>query len=101
MGKQALVNAACSYALLNKAILHSCIGILMFGVLNRGLNNENLLSLTKDKKSAPFIVNLMEGSELLGALHRSFLPAQMKSCFVVSFYKTKDTRTLTVSSVFQ
>ncbi|KAF8535303.1 P-loop containing nucleoside triphosphate hydrolase protein [Trichophaea hybrida] len=95
--KQALVDAAQGSYQLDKAILNSCIGIFLFGVPNRGLNNENLLSLMKGKKSAPFVSNLMQGSELLQVLHTAFLRSYeniLKSCFVVSFYEMEDTKTI-------
>jgi hypothetical protein len=97
---QAVVDAAQGSYEHDKAILASCIGIFLFGVPHRGLNNENLLSLMKEKKSAPFVANLMEGSELLETLHVAFLrsyKAGLEECFIVSFYETKDTKTVTVS----
>jgi hypothetical protein len=96
-----LVEAAQSNSQNDQTILDSCVGIFLFGVPNRGLNNENMLSLVKEKKSAPFVVNLMEGSELLRSLHNGFLRSyeqRLKACFVVSFYETKDTNTVQVGS---
>jgi len=84
--------------------LDSCVGVFLFGVPNRGLNNENLLSLVKEKASAPIVVNLMESSELLQVLHVAFLRSYeigLKSCFVVSFYETKDTKTVQVGNICQ
>lgn len=88
----------------DKVILDSCVGVFLFGVPNRGLNNENLLSLVKEKASAPIVVNLMESSELLQVLHVAFLRSYeigLKSCFVVSFYETKDTKTVQVGNICQ
>ncbi|KAF8247189.1 hypothetical protein K440DRAFT_629762 [Wilcoxina mikolae CBS 423.85] len=95
--KQALVDAAEGNSPNDKAILDSCIGILLFGVPNRGLNNENMLSLVKGMKSAPFVHDLMEGSELLRRLDFSFertYEEHLKSSPVVSFYEMKDTNTV-------
>ena len=92
-----MVDAAQGSSPYDKAILNSCVGVFLFGVPNRGLNNENLLSLMKEKKSAPFVANLMQGSELLEVLHIAFLRSyenDMKSCFVASFYEMKDTKTI-------
>jgi hypothetical protein len=81
--------------------LGSCRGLYLFGVPNRGLNNENMLSLVKDMKSEPFVHSLMEGSELLSNLGHSFervYETHMKSCHVVSFYEEKDTKTIEVGT---
>lgn len=99
-----MVDAAQGRSQNDKAILSSCVGLCLFGVPNRGLNNENLLSLVKENKMAPFVHNLMEGSELLQALHVAFLRSYkdaLKSCYVVSFYETRDTKTVEVSAMFQ
>jgi hypothetical protein len=92
-----LVDAAQGSSQHDKAILNSCVGVFLFGVPNRGLNNENLFTLMKEKKSAPFVANLMQGSELLEVLHTAFLrnyEDSLKSCFVVSFYEMEDTKTI-------
>jgi hypothetical protein len=92
-----LVDAAQGSSQHDKAILNSCVGVFLFSAPNRGLNNENLLSLMKEKKSAPFVANLMQGSELLQVLHTAFLRSYedgLKSCFVVSFYEMEDTKTI-------
>ncbi|KAF8534452.1 hypothetical protein BDD12DRAFT_895849 [Trichophaea hybrida] len=95
--KQALVDAAQGNSENDKTILRSCVGLFLFGVPNRGLNNENLLSLVKDKRRAPFVHDLMEGSQLLHALYVAFqrsYKGSLKSCFVVSFFETQDTKTV-------
>lgn len=54
----------------------------------------------KGKESAPVVDDLMEGSALLNALNTAFLCSyqdSLKSCFVVSFYETMNTKP--VSSV--
>jgi hypothetical protein len=76
--------------------------MLLFGVPNRGLNNENMLSLVKGMKSAPFVHDLMEGSELLRTLDYRFertYEEHLKSRLVVSFYEMKDTNTIVVSGI--
>ncbi|KAF8241213.1 hypothetical protein K440DRAFT_592033, partial [Wilcoxina mikolae CBS 423.85] len=95
--KQALVDAAQGISENDKTILRSCVGLFLFGVPNRGLNNENLLSLVKDKRRAPFVHDLMEGSQLLRALYVAFqrsYKSNLKSCFIVSFFETQDTKTV-------
>jgi hypothetical protein len=97
-----LVEAAHSRSENDKAILRSCVSLFLFGVPNRGLNDENLLSLVVGTKMVPFVQSLMEGSELLRALHVAFLRSYknvMRSCYVVSFYETRDTPTIQVCSL--
>ena len=98
--KQALVEAAQSNSKHDQSILQSCVGLLFFGVPNRGLNNSNLETLVKNQKNAPFVSSLREGSELLRILHQSMsraYPKSLKSCLVASFYESKDTNTVEVS----
>ncbi|KAF8534212.1 hypothetical protein BDD12DRAFT_861595 [Trichophaea hybrida] len=95
----ALVEAARSREVgsYDKATLESCVGLFLFGVPNKGLNEKNLLSMVKGKQSAPFVANLMEESQLLDALHADFRDMYKKflnSCYVVSFYEMKDTPTV-------
>ncbi|KAI5793179.1 hypothetical protein EDC01DRAFT_655496 [Geopyxis carbonaria] len=99
--KQALVEAAQSSSKNVHTILESCIGVFLFGVPNKGLNNENLLSLAKGKNTADFVGSLKEGSELLRSLHAAFrccYQDYLKACFVVSFYETEDTKSVIEAS---
>jgi hypothetical protein len=85
----------------DQAILRACVGLFLFGVPNRGLNTENLLSLVKENNHAPFVYGLMQDSDLLQAIHSALRHNYKKSlrfCFVVSFYETKDTKTVEVGS---
>jgi hypothetical protein len=85
----------------DQAILRACSGIFLFGVPNRGLNAENLLSLVKDNGHAPFVYGLMQDSDLLHGIHsalRHSYKTSLRFCFVVSFYETKDTKTVEVGS---
>jgi hypothetical protein len=96
-----LLEAAQSTSENDHAILRSCAGIFLFGVPNRGLNNENMLSLVKEAK-VPFVHNLMENSAILRDLHVNFLRAyekHFKGCFVASFYETLDTPTVEVGAI--
>jgi hypothetical protein len=71
-------------------------------VPNRGLNNENMLSLVKGKKNVSFLNDLMEGSALIHDLHTAFLrsvKSKLSACYVTSFFETKDTQTVVVDSV--
>ena len=98
--KQALIEAAQGNSEHDQSIIQACIGLLLFGVPNRGLNNSNLETLVKNQKNAPFVSSLREGSELLRMLHQSMYreyPKSLKSCIVASFYETKDTNTVEVS----
>ncbi len=99
MVKQALVEAAQGDSENDRAILRACIGLLFFGVPNRGLNSENLESLVKNQRNAPFVAGLQEGSELLRMLHRGLSHTYQNSltpCFVASFYENQDTSTVEV-----
>jgi len=83
----------------DQAILDSCIGLFFFGVSNGGYNNKNLLSLVKDQKNALFVHNLMENSDTLRTIYLIFLRNYkniLKSCFIVSFLETQDTKTVEV-----
>jgi hypothetical protein len=95
-----LVDAAQGSSENDQIILRSCVGLFLFGVPNRGLNDKNLLSLVKDMRNVPFVRNLKEGSEFLYNLHNTFLCGyrnSLKCCFVVSFFETQDTKTVEVS----
>ncbi len=100
MVKQALVEAAQGRLENDHAILRACIGLLFFGVPNRGLNNENLETLVKNQRNAPFVAGLKEGSELLRMLHQGLsntYKTTLTPCFVASFFETHDTNTVEVS----
>ncbi len=86
----------------SKPILESCVGLFLFGVPNKGLKEENLSSLLKGRKSAPFMTSLGERSELLELLRRQFHHTHdkhLKSCCVVSFFETKDSPTVKVVTI--
>ncbi|KAF8541865.1 hypothetical protein BDD12DRAFT_730767 [Trichophaea hybrida] len=81
------------------AILNSCAALLFFGVPNRGLNNNNMLSLVKGQKNEHLVNDLREGSSLLDLSYQSFLQNVGPGyCRVVSFYETKDTRVIQLST---
>jgi hypothetical protein len=96
-----LLEAAQSKSHNDHAILRSCVGLLLFGVPNRGLNHDNLLSLVKDKKNEPFVRNLIEGAAPLHNLHVAFArkyeeESCLEGCSIASFYETRDTPTVMV-----
>lgn len=100
MVKQALVEAAQGTSENHRAILRACIGLLFFGVPNRGLNSANLESLVKDQRSAPFVAGLKKHSDLLRMLHQGLsntYKTTLTPCFVASFFETHDTNTVEVS----
>lgn len=104
MTLQALVDAAEGRSIDDQAILRSCVGLLLFGVPNKGLNDENFLSLLKDNKNQSFVLGLEQESEQLRSLHTAFLSScekGLKKCIVISFFETKDTKTLEVSNSTQ
>ncbi|KAF8533194.1 hypothetical protein BDD12DRAFT_947879 [Trichophaea hybrida] len=79
------------------AILNSCAGLFFFGVPNRGLNIENIMTLVKDQRNSHFINDLRETSTLLKHVHNQFLQvSELKDCKTTSFYETKDTKTVVV-----
>ncbi|KAA8899102.1 hypothetical protein FN846DRAFT_782513 [Sphaerosporella brunnea] len=95
--KHALVEAAQGSSEDDQAIMRCCVGIFLFGVPNRGLNNGYLLSLVKGRKNEALVQNLMESSALLNNLHIAFqrsYKSSLKYCFVASFFETRDTNTV-------
>ena len=94
--EQALAEAGQDRSGPNLAILHSCVGIILFGVPNQGLRNENLLSLTRGKRSEPFVHNLGEGSELLEMIDVAFrrcYERDLDPCPIAYFFEARDTKT--------
>jgi hypothetical protein len=98
-----LVDAAQGSSEDDLAILRCCVGLFFFGVPNRGLNNKNMLSLVKGKRNKPFVRDLMEGSALLRDLDVAFqcsFKKELASCFVASFFETRDTPTVEVCTTY-
>jgi hypothetical protein len=53
--------------------------------------------LVKDQKNSHFVNDLREGSALLKYIHQQFERGfELKDCEIISFYETKDTRTVVV-----
>jgi hypothetical protein len=82
-------------------ILQSCVGFLLFGVPNRGLDASNLAALVRGQKNARLIADLNQGSPLLLHIDHAFQRSlAYKGCLVVSFYETKDSNTVNVSNLY-
>jgi hypothetical protein len=95
--EQALAAAAQGSSDDDRAILQSCIGFFLFGVPNRGLNARNLKTLVRGQNNARLIEDLKEGSPLLLHIHHAFQNSfTYKDCLIVSFFETKDSRTVKV-----
>jgi hypothetical protein len=94
---QALIAAAQGTSEEDRMIMESCIGLLLFGVPNRGLNTENLETLVKGQKNETLVRDLTEGSPLLRHIHESFQTTfNHKDCLITSFFETRDSKTLKV-----
>jgi hypothetical protein len=94
---QALAAAAQGHSEDDRLILQSCVGIFLFGVPNRGLDASNLETLVRKQKNAQLISDLKEGSPLLRHIDEAFRNSFIyKDTIVISFFETKDTRTVNV-----
>jgi hypothetical protein len=83
------------------AILQSCVGFLLFGVPNRGLDASNLAALVRGQKNARLIADLNQASPLLLHIDHAFQRSlAYKGCLVVSFYETKDSNTVNVRFIY-
>ncbi|KAI5816136.1 hypothetical protein BZA77DRAFT_313721 [Pyronema omphalodes] len=91
--QKALVDASKSDSEEEKAFHQSSIGLLFFGVPNRGLNEKSIQSLVQGKGNERFLQDISFGSDYLYELERDFeiCNESMKNCTVVSFYEGKDT----------
>lgn len=82
-------------------LVESCAGFLLFGVPNLGLNNENLLTLVNGQENEDLFRSLKFGSSELRQLDADFeraYRANFTRCFVISFFETRQTRTVQVCS---
>ncbi|KAF8244548.1 hypothetical protein K440DRAFT_9874 [Wilcoxina mikolae CBS 423.85] len=81
----------------DQAVLKLCIGIFPFGVPNRGLNEQNLMTLVRGQKNETLIRDLGQTSQLLREMERAFQHGlHTEHCSIVSFYESKDTKTVEV-----
>jgi hypothetical protein len=77
----------------NQAIFNACVGLFFFGVPNKGLNNENLMSMVKGQRNENLVNDLRVGSPLLQLAYENFLRGfKYNDCWIVSFYETHDTQ---------
>jgi hypothetical protein len=96
---QALRRAAAGNSPDDKAILHSCVGLVMFGVPNRGLEGLNLQTLVHGQKNSKLISDLEEGSALLRHIDETFRNSfKYADCPIISCFETQDSPTVRVSS---
>ncbi len=78
----------------DQAIFNSCAGLFFFGVPNKGLNNENMLSMVRGQNNEHLINDLRNDSPLLLSLYQNFLRGfKYDDCSITSFYETRDTPT--------
>jgi hypothetical protein len=77
----------------DKAFHQSCVGVLFFGVPNRGLNPKSIESLVQGKGNERFLQDLSSGSDYLFELEKDFkiCHESMKNSIIVSFYESEDT----------
>ncbi|KAI5793482.1 hypothetical protein FPQ18DRAFT_304789 [Pyronema domesticum] len=67
------------------------------GIPNRGLGNNNLLSLVRDQKNARLVQDLGHSSALSRVIHQNFaqvLKAAIPNCRVMSFYEVCDSNSI-------
>ncbi|KAA8909379.1 hypothetical protein FN846DRAFT_942526 [Sphaerosporella brunnea] len=77
-----------------RRMFNSSAALFFFGVPNKGLNNQNLLSMVKGQKNETLIRDLQEDSPLLLGAYENFLRGfTFDDCRITSFYETEDTKT--------
>ena len=80
-------------------MVNACVGLLFFGVPNRGLKFKNLQTLVKDQRNELLIRNLGEESHYLRVLHQQFLQSfRFDDCANCSFFESDDTPSVVVST---
>jgi hypothetical protein len=96
---QALSQAAQVGSENDRAIMLSTVALFLFGVPNSGLNHQNLLSMVQHQRNAPLVRELMEDSVFLRVMNQNFEAyCRLEGCSIVSFYETRETATVMVSS---
>lgn len=94
---QALKNAHASKDRAERDVYTSCVGLVMFGVPNLGLENRALISMTGGRKNEMFSRNLGLDSQYLPELNKDFgLAFGQRNLTVIAVYETKDSNTVEV-----
>ncbi|KAI1366689.1 hypothetical protein F5Y08DRAFT_124497 [Xylaria arbuscula] len=81
--KQALKLASSSDDQFEQDIYRSCVGLFMFGVPNKGLENQALLDMTNGQKNETFTRDLGVNSQYLPELERDFSAAVRRQAISV------------------
>ena len=81
----------------DRDIYTSCCGILLFGVPNRGLQINHIMSMVKGQPNEQLVTDLGPQSELLPELQREFTRSFANSeARIISIYETMDSPTVEV-----
>jgi hypothetical protein len=83
----------------DRAFHELCVGVLFFGVPNRGLNPKSIESLVQGKGNERFLQDLSSQSDYLFDLEKDFgvCHESMSNSIIVSFYESEDTCSVVVS----
>lgn len=82
----------------DKAIFTSCFALLLFGVPNRGMDNESLMAMVKGQPNEAIVRELSPSSRFLSELHRQFNKVfTWDDSTIISWYETKKTATIEVN----
>ncbi|KAI1744083.1 hypothetical protein F4680DRAFT_444115 [Xylaria scruposa] len=95
--KHALVQAS-EGSVEDKAIFTSCFALLLFGVPNRGMDNESLMAMVRGQPNEAIVRELSPSSRFLSELHRQFNKIfTLDGSTIISWYETKGTATIEYS----
>jgi hypothetical protein len=94
------VDASKGNSVEDKAFHQSCVGVLFFGVPNRGLSPKSIESLVQGKGNEHLLQDLNSGSDYLFELEKDFgiCHESLKNSIIVSFYESEDTYSVMVSN---
>ncbi|KAI5788645.1 hypothetical protein FPQ18DRAFT_307335 [Pyronema domesticum] len=101
--QKALVDASKSNSAEDKAFHQACVGVLFFGVPNRGLNPKSIDTLVQGKRNERFLEDLSHGSNYLYELETDFriCHESMKGSIIVSFYESEDTYSVQMNGNYE
>jgi hypothetical protein len=99
MKTQVIIKAADGSDESLRSLYRSTYGLVFFGVPSKGLNNQNLLAITKGQPNQDFVRSLGERSQYLDLLHDLFYAKfALPMSEVISVYESKETETVMVCS---
>ncbi|KAI5788556.1 P-loop containing nucleoside triphosphate hydrolase protein [Pyronema domesticum] len=80
----------------DQAIFKSCAALLLFGVPNRGMDNDDVLRLVRNQNNSQLLRDLGVSSPLLEVIHQNFARVfdNIPDCHVVSFYEALDSKAM-------